>query len=561
MVMPKVALTIGRYRIIHKGHIDYLIKMIKQYDKVIICIGSCYEHGTKKNCILPYFIEKMLRRSLEVNGINENQYVIHYVSDYIEFDEWLDDILLLCKKYEVTHFVTGNKEDIIDVLKEKGYVLDMEFVNPEQESDFPYHASDLRKAIINNNFELLNELIPTELQSIIFGSPVCASIIAAEKDNAIHFNPGRQTTDFVVLLQNILDDDLYVLIGKRSTSKKDFPGVFGLPGGGIDKFETTINAACRELFEETGLDLEILKNTFEPATVRFKNVENPQISFMHFIGLYSSIDPMLSGTRGGSSQCFGMFIKDDISKYRKAIYSSSDLTEVDFYKVSEVIAKGLAYQQSDMLKRAMMIYKATPLLTIEQQEILKKTIIVAIAGASGAGKSVLASDIFSLSKKLGIVCELTGEFAKDQYYEGNLANLIHDQLYLLGEQNHRIERLIGKVDLIITDAPISICAMHAASEKPIQDAAWYSFKKHNNGNLIFFLERKNYDYEKFGRLESEEQSLANSKIMKKQLLDNGCEFITINSFEDAFPHILKLLKQINPKIANKKIEIKTVTIE
>lgn len=539
----KVVLTIGRYRIIHKGHIKYLVNLCKNFDNVIICIGSCYEHGTKKNSILPIFVEKMLRISLAANGIDESRYIILYVSDYPTFDEWLDDIFQLFKKYKVTHFATGNKEDILDVLKEKGYDLNVEFIDPEKESDFPYHASDIRKAMVENNFDLLKEIIPIELQPVIFGSPIFKSVIYANDEKSIHFVPGRQTTDIVVLLKNTLDNDLYVLSGKRSLSKKDFPGIFGLPGGGIDKFETTINAAQRELYEETGLELEIMENYFEPAVVKFKNVNSPKICFLHFIGLYSSIDPQFAGTRGGSSQCFGMLIEDSIENYRRFIESESDLTDVDFYKVTDVFAKGLAYQQNDMLKRAMMVLNAYPLLKEEDQEVKKKTKIINIMGSSNTEKSIMTAEIFSLLKKLSISCEMTGGFAREQYYEGNLSNIINDQLYILGEQNHRIERLIGKVDVIITDSPVSMCAMYSSSGTPIYDAAIHSFNKQDN--ITFFLEEDQYD--------------ETSSTLKNNI-SNICNLIIVKDISEILPYILEIAKEINPEVSKMNLKINTISV-
>lgn len=68
---------IGRWMPIHNGHKKFLIELAKSdnYDKVIIMIGSCYEK--------------------------------------------------VCKKYGATHFCTGNKEDILNVLEAREEKLDM----------------------------------------------------------------------------------------------------------------------------------------------------------------------------------------------------------------------------------------------------------------------------------------------------------------------------------------------------------------------------------------------------------------------------------------------------
>ena len=38
-------------------------------------------------------------------------------------------------------------------------------INPEETSDFPYHATDIRNAILNNKVELLDSMVPSEIKS------------------------------------------------------------------------------------------------------------------------------------------------------------------------------------------------------------------------------------------------------------------------------------------------------------------------------------------------------------------------------------------------------------
>lgn len=97
---------------------------------------------------------------------------------------------LMCKKFEVTHFCTGNKEDILDVLDSRGEDLGMEFINPEQDSDFPYHATDIRNMIIKGEYEKLEGLIPEEIKPILFRYTF-KEILAASQKRGIHFMYGN----------------------------------------------------------------------------------------------------------------------------------------------------------------------------------------------------------------------------------------------------------------------------------------------------------------------------------------------------------------------------------
>jgi 8-oxo-dGTP diphosphatase len=60
----------------------------------------------------------------------------------------------------------------------------------------------------------------------------------------------RMTAD-VVLFGSDDDDQLYVLLIERGWDP--YAGHLALPGGHVDAGETTVEAAHRELFEETGL--------------------------------------------------------------------------------------------------------------------------------------------------------------------------------------------------------------------------------------------------------------------------------------------------------------------
>ena len=362
----RVVAVIGRWMPIHNGHKAFLIKLAREFDKIIVMIGSCYESGTQRNCISAVEREKMLRAIFKREGISTEKYEIIPIPDVETFKQWIDTVRKVCNLKGVTHFCTGNKEDILNVLEQKGEKLGFEMINPEDDSDFPYHATDIRKLIIEGKYEELEKMIPEEIKPILFRYTF-KEILATSKNCGIKFVPGRQTVDMILLIRNTLDGKIYVLLGKRSMSKVDFPGYLALPGGGIDEFETPTDAAIREFREETGLELQMLDNSLEPAIVRFKNVPNSNLEQMHIVGIYSSDDENIAGTRGGSSQCFGVFVEDELYKYKEYLKPSGDLTEVDFYEINDAISKGLAFQHEEMIGKALVMFEAYP--------DLKKTIV------------------------------------------------------------------------------------------------------------------------------------------------------------------------------------------
>ena len=96
----------------------------------------------------------------------------------------------------------------------------------------------------------------------------------------------------------------------------------------------------------------------------------------------------------------------------------------------------------------------------ERDEYIKKrytakifTICINLFAGAGAGKSTIASGVFSLLKHHNVNAELITEYAKDLVWEGRL-HLNRNDIEIFTEQLKRQFRLHGKVDVMITDSPI-----------------------------------------------------------------------------------------------------------
>ncbi len=343
------ALAIGRWMPIHLGHKQFLVDLAKKFDKLVIGIGSCYENGTARNCIPAIEREKLLRKILKKENVSN--VVIVAVSDRPSFEEWFDDVSKLCQKYNVTHFCTGNKEDILNVMAEKGLYLDAELIDPETTSEFPYHATDIRNAILRGDLDLLDSMIPAEIKPMVLNQ-VAKEIEAAAMGQGQEFVPGRQTVDVILVVKNLADGVEYLLIGKRNGEKVDFPNTWAIPGGAIKPFELPTDAASQCFLEETGLILEVCDNSEEPATAVIKNLNN-KIAKLHFIGIYASKDERINGTRGGGSQCFAMHVEGDIAQIKKVLNSTHDMVELKFADVDSVYKIDFAFDQKRMIFDAL----------------------------------------------------------------------------------------------------------------------------------------------------------------------------------------------------------------
>lgn len=169
----------------------------------------------------------------------------------------------------------------------------------------------------------------------------------------------------------------------------------------------------------------------------------------------------------------------------------------------------------------------------------ERPIIVNLFGGPGCGKSTTAAGVYYHLKMLHLNVELSTEFAKELSWEDRDVAL-DDQPYILGEQHHRLHRLDGKVDAIITDCPLTMGAAYlskgASYSEVFTNLAIQLFNSMDNFN--FFMRRGNGEYRNEGRTQSLEESIAKDDIIESMLVDNGIPYTTVISDGTAVQSIL-----------------------
>lgn len=120
----------------------------------------------------------------------------------------------------------------------------------------------------------------------------------------------------------------------------------------------------------------------------------------------------------------------------------------------------------------------------------------------GSGKSTVASYLFSEMKSRGIEVELATESAKDLVWDENW-QMLSNQLYVFSTQMHRIDRLIGKVEYIITDSPLLLQIgyykeRHLPAPKAFKKLCMAYNKKYDSINIYL---KKNHQVSQIGRAE------------------------------------------------------------
>lgn len=144
--------------------------------------------------------------------------------------------------------------------------------------------------------------------------------------------------------------------------------------------------------------------------------------------------------------------------------------------------------------------------------------VINLFGGPGCGKSTIAAGLFYKLKCAGIFdCELVTETAKDIIWSG-APHQLANQSYVFGDQYFRLWRLIGKVDIIITDSPILLSINYDVNQS--ENFANLVVEKFNSfNNLNFYIPRTDYEqpFVLNGRVNDLESSLHKDQEISKTL--------------------------------------------
>ncbi len=157
----------------------------------------------------------------------------------------------------------------------------------------------------------------------------------------------------------------------------------------------------------------------------------------------------------------------------------------------------------------------------------KSTLVVNLYAGPGAGKTTCAWLVAGELKKLGVVTEYVPEYAKELVWDGRtdlLDGSYKNQTAVLEEQNRRIERLRGKVDVIVTDSPLLMSSMYAKENvEQFEQLAFSMYNRCDNFNL--FITRGN-GFEQEGRIHNLQESKEIDEEIKGFLDEHGVYYGT-----------------------------------
>ena len=168
-------------------------------------------------------------------------------------------------------------------------------------------------------------------------------------------------------------------------------------------------------------------------------------------------------------------------------------------------------------------------------------IVINLFAGPGSGKSTTCAGVFSKLKLAGVNCEMALEYAKDKVWENSL-DVLDDQIYVFGKQLHRLNRLKGKVDVIITDSPILLSIIYnKEASNYLDDLVIEQFHKFNNLNYYVVRDES---FNPKGRVQNHEESMEKDDQIKTMLNEHNISYTTVykhNSVDTIVDEVLKVL--------------------
>jgi len=176
----------------------------------------------------------------------------------------------------------------------------------------------------------------------------------------------------------------------------------------------------------------------------------------------------------------------------------------------------------------------------------KKTLVVNLLSGPGVGKSTCMAGVFSELKLRGVNCEQAPEFAKEKVWEGSW-DVLSNQIYVFGKQLHAIHRLIGKVDVIVTDSPILLSIIYGKNEgQKFRDLVLEVHNRFDNFNVFL---RRLKKYNPSGRLQTEDEAKEKDDQIRALLNQNNLKYLELMSGRET---ILTIADYVMEKIGNQK---------
>lgn len=271
MSLVKRAVYIGRFSICHKGHLAVMLDALSKYDELIIIIGSAEQARSIKDPWSAPERESVIRQALYAEGQRDVGSKVHifHAHDHPYNDQlWLKEINSFIDPFLLTGPVTlvgADKDESTYYLKYFSH-LKRDLTKLDDSALAKLNATDIRNAYFGGTDAkwaypfALEQCLPQASIDFLNRFKLSPAYQTLREEQAYikkykeqwavaPYPPTFLTVDSVVTQAGHV-----ILIKRKAAPGK---GLWALPGGFLDQHERMLDAAIRELREETKLKVPV----------------------------------------------------------------------------------------------------------------------------------------------------------------------------------------------------------------------------------------------------------------------------------------------------------------
>ncbi len=295
----KTAVFIGRFQPPHQAHLETIQRALARYDRLVVVLGSALCYPTPKNPFSAEAREAMIRAALrEENPEGEARlYFVAVPDDYYDDPRWFRSVRAAVEA------LTGPKAWVVLT----GYHKDESSYYLHGFGDWPFEpsgvVSPLSATAVRDSYfsgdEAWKAMVPGAVRRYLeqFAQSPEYARLQAEWKTIQHYRALERRYPYPILHvaadATVLAQGQVLLVERAGALSR---GAWALPGGYVEPQETLLEAALRELREETGLELA---PAWLHATKAFdypgRSLRGRVISFGHLFDLGPTPPPPVQG--------------------------------------------------------------------------------------------------------------------------------------------------------------------------------------------------------------------------------------------------------------------------
>jgi bifunctional NMN adenylyltransferase/nudix hydrolase len=282
-----MSVFIGRFQPPHKAHIETITRALEFSDKVLILIGSAFKPSDTRNPFPATERREMIFQCFDEDA--RQRLIFDFISDHPYNDlAWVKNVQIAIDKAYYANFGWQDKADITLIghhKDESTYYLDLfpSYKQAEMDNIYGLDSTTIRELYFagkeawkNSNMKRVAQFVPQPVMNYITNHMklIVYDRLVREFEflrtyklqwSQAPYPPVFVTADAVVTNMG------HVLLVRRKSAPGE--GLWAMPGGFINQYETLRECANRELEEET--KIKVPPRVLDGSIVKEKRYDHP----------------------------------------------------------------------------------------------------------------------------------------------------------------------------------------------------------------------------------------------------------------------------------------------